>query len=60
MLVICLTHVSHTRQLSSDNSGQPAALVSTLTLMTLHYLTALKAPLAHTNQRVALVTEMPT
>jgi hypothetical protein len=31
MLVIRLTHVSHTRQLSSDNSGQPVALVSTLT-----------------------------
>jgi hypothetical protein len=27
MLVIRLTHVSHTRQLSSDNSGQPFALV---------------------------------
>ena len=34
MLVIRLTHVSHTRQLSSDNSGQPVALVSTLTLIT--------------------------
>jgi hypothetical protein len=30
MLVIRLTPVSHTRQLSSDNSGQPVALVSTL------------------------------
>ena len=26
MLVIRLAHVSHTRQLSSDNSGQPVAL----------------------------------
>ena len=28
MLVIRLAHVSHTRQLSSDNSGQPVSPVS--------------------------------
>jgi hypothetical protein len=31
MLVIRLTHVSHTRHLSSDNSGQPVALTTLVT-----------------------------